>query len=208
MESVTARPATSRDRRSERANRLLDATRRLLDEGACFTELGVGRITAEAGVGRSSFYTHFRDKTDLLVRLAATFHDRSMEIVSSWQADDGMGLDALVVLYERVLALHRDQYAVVSAVAEVAAYDAEVRESWNAQLERLSTGARERLVRDQRAGLAPTGLDPDTAVTVIVWGGSHAIVRHVALHDASRDQVFAQELAHIVWYGAFRRPAG
>jgi hypothetical protein len=41
---------------------------------------------------------------------------------------------------------------------------------------------------------------------MVVWGGSEAMSRHLETHDASRDAVFAGELARILWYGAFRRP--
>jgi hypothetical protein len=48
------------------------ATDQLLRGGSRFTDLGVQRIAEAAGVGRSSFYFSFRDKTDLLIRLAGT----------------------------------------------------------------------------------------------------------------------------------------
>jgi hypothetical protein len=50
-------------------------------------------------------------------------------------------------------------------------------------------------------------MDADAAITMVVWGGSEAMSRHLDTYDASRDAVFAGELARIVWYGAFRRPA-
>lgn len=43
---------------------------------------------------------------------------------------------------------------------------------------------------------------------MIVDGGEHAITRHVAADDGAGDEAFAHELTQIVWYGAFRRPAG
>ncbi|MBM9508690.1 TetR/AcrR family transcriptional regulator [Actinacidiphila acididurans] len=205
---MTGRAGSGADRRAQVEARLLAAAKRLLDRGAGFTELGVKLITDEAGVGRSSFYTHFRDKTELLLRLARTFEERSVRLVAAWQADDVAGLPGLVALYERLVALYREHAAVVTAVAEVSAYDARVRESWRAQVERAAEGARARLLRDQRAGLAPADLDAEAAGTLIVWGGSQAILHHLSAHGPDRDAAFAGELARIVWHGAFRRPAG
>ena len=50
--------------------RLLDATERLMSEGASFTELSVDRLSTEAGISRASFYIYFEDKAHLLRRLA------------------------------------------------------------------------------------------------------------------------------------------
>ena len=50
--------------------RLLDATERLMSEGASFTEISVDRLSTEAGISRASFYIYFDDKGHLLRRLA------------------------------------------------------------------------------------------------------------------------------------------
>ena len=50
--------------------RLLDATERLMRDGASFTELSVDRLSTEAGISRASFYIYFEDKGHLLRRLA------------------------------------------------------------------------------------------------------------------------------------------
>lgn len=207
MVSVTSRPAAGVDRRAEARERLLAATERLLADGAGFTELAVQRITAEAGVSRSSFYTHFPDKSALLAQLARTVRGHAARLSAAWQADDMSGLDSLVTLYEQVLGLYREHAAVVAAIIEAAAYDPEVRESWNAELDSVAARARDRLLRDQGGGWTTSGVDVDAAATVIVRGGFHAITHHLAVHDADRDPAFAAELARIAWFGAFRRPA-
>jgi AcrR family transcriptional regulator len=207
MTPLPYRPGGGADRRVEAQSRLLEATERLLADGASFTELGVQRITDAAGMSRSAFYTLFPDKTALLLRLAEDFQGQSAKLVAAWQSDDVAGLAALVSLYEQLLALFRRHAVVWAALREVAAYDPAVRESRAAHVERLAAGARARLLRDQRAGLASASMDADAAITMVVWGGSEAMSRHLDTYDASRDAVFAGELARIVWYGAFRRPA-
>jgi AcrR family transcriptional regulator len=207
MAPLLYRPSGSADRRVEPQGRLLEATVRLLADGASFTELGMQRITDTAGMSRSAFYTVFPDKTALLLRLTEDFQSQSAKLVAAWQSDDVAGLAALVSLYEQLLALFRQHAVVWAALRKVAAYDPAVRQSRAAHVERLAAGARVRLLRDQQAGLAPASMDADAAITMVVWGGSEAMSRHLDTHDASRDAVFAGELARIVWYGAFRRPA-
>ena len=57
--------------------RLLDATERLMRDGASFTELSVDRLSTEAGISRASFYIYFEDKGQLLRRLAGAGVRRS-----------------------------------------------------------------------------------------------------------------------------------
>ena len=71
MPSVTRKPQTKRqERREQIERRLLDATERLMRDGASFTELSVDRLSSEAGMSRASFYIYFEDKGHLLRRLA------------------------------------------------------------------------------------------------------------------------------------------
>src|ERR1700739_1830097 len=75
MPSVTRKPQGPRglgreQRRAQMERRLLDATERLMRDGASFTELSVDRLSNEAGISRASFYIYFEDKGHLLRRLA------------------------------------------------------------------------------------------------------------------------------------------
>ena len=47
--------------------RILEATERLLRDGASFTHLSLREISQAAGIARSTFYVHFADKSDLLL---------------------------------------------------------------------------------------------------------------------------------------------
>jgi hypothetical protein len=76
-----------------------------------------------------------------------------------------------------------------------------------AQLGRFANGAAARLRQDQTRGLAPADLDPVAATRIIIAGGAQAIVRHITGDGGTGDEAFTRELALIVWYGVFRRPA-
>ena len=49
---------------------MLRATEQLLAEGSSYADLNVERIATAAGISRTAFYFYFRDKRDLLMRLA------------------------------------------------------------------------------------------------------------------------------------------
>src|ERR1700749_3744752 len=89
MTSITRQRRTDPGRGASADAEILAATQRLLSDGASFTGLGVQQISAAAGVSRTTFYTHFRDKADLLMRLAATMVTASLSIASAWEPADG-----------------------------------------------------------------------------------------------------------------------
>jgi len=68
--SITRKPSAAEDRRRAVEGQVFEAVGRLLAEGESFTELSVQRILDAADVARSTFYAHFRDKSDLLQRFA------------------------------------------------------------------------------------------------------------------------------------------
>ena len=80
-------PAIRIDRRAARTRYLL--ARALIRLGAKenIDELEVGRITSSAGVGRSTFYTHYAGKQDFLLRSFC----RLLRTMAATDADEGNG---------------------------------------------------------------------------------------------------------------------
>ncbi|MFC0546111.1 TetR/AcrR family transcriptional regulator [Kutzneria chonburiensis] len=203
MPSITRR-APNPERRASADAEILAATRRLLDGGATFTELGVQHISAEAGVARSTFYAHFKDKTALLLRLAGDMVETSFGVASAWEPDSGVA--GLTEAFQQVVAIYRDNITMVLAVAEVSAYDATVRDFWSGLIAPFSARTVQVLEQEQAAGRTPSSVDVVNATRVIVMGGEKAIVDHVLAGDPDQDEAFARELALIWWHGAYRRP--
>ncbi|EWM17760.1 TetR/AcrR family transcriptional regulator [Kutzneria sp. 744] len=203
MPSITRRASNAARRASAEAD-ILATTRRLLDDGANFTELGIQHIAAEAGVARSTFYAHFRDKTELLVRLATTLMDTSFGIASAWEPTTDA--DGMAAAFVAVMGVYREHAAVLLAVAEVATYDAIVRDFWRQRLAQFTERTIDVLSAEQAAGRTPDGVDLVHATRVIVPGGERAIFDHITTEDASQDEAFARELALIWWHGVYRRP--
>lgn len=208
MPSITRRPSSEQQRQTTTESQVAAAVERLLVRGASFTELGVRQILAEAGIARSTFYAHYRDKTDLLLRLAGDLRQHALDIVLGFHLGDpdADGLEGLADTMLSVIAYYREHAVMLRAVNEVAGYDPVVRDYWNAELARFEDNCAVLLAAEKRAGRAPADLDELTAAEVIVRGGDRTISDHVAMNDGSRDVAVARELALIQWYGAFRRP--
>lgn len=205
MPSITRRRAAKVGRPTSAEADILAATQRLLIKGASFTELGVQQISAEAGVARSTFYSHFRDKIDLLVRLATELMSSTFGLTSAWTPADGP--DRLTEVFTEVVRVYREHAAVRRALAEVAAYDATVRAFWARELAPFTDLTVALLRAEQEAGRLPADLDPVSAARVIVTGGERALVDHVTDAGPERDAAFARELALTWWHGVYRRPS-
>lgn len=210
MRSVTRHRAGHHAARAATTEaRLLSAVERLLGSGESFTEISVQRIIGEAGVARATFYAHFRGKSDILMRLADRLRTSLLELALQWDPGAGEdGADRYARFFADVLALHRAHRGVITAVREVAFYDPDVRDFYTADLEGFDEHVLGTLLSEQDAGSTPADLDAVAASRIIVWGGSQAIARHLAVDDGSGDASFARELARIWWHGTYRRPAG
>jgi len=207
MASVTRPPSGRLKRRAEIEAAVLAATERLLADGVGFTELGVLRIVAEAGVARSSFYMCFPDKVTVLVRLVGNMKDELFGIATSWQptGPDG-GLDGLARVFAEQLAYYRLQAPVLTAIAEVSAYDPTLRETTNRALDRITQHIADVLTDEQRAGRTPADIDPAVAGRVLAWGCEQVVARQISLGDPDDDTAVAWEMARSQWYGTYRRP--
>src|SRR5689334_13890771 len=110
MPSVTRKPQASRqERREQIERRLLDATDRLMADGAGITELSVDRLATEAGISRATFYIYFEDKGHLLRRLASQVFSDLTDAAQRWwkvadrrdPADVRAAMAAIIGAYRR-----------------------------------------------------------------------------------------------------------
>ncbi|MEU8385224.1 TetR/AcrR family transcriptional regulator [Streptosporangium sp. NPDC048865] len=208
MTSVTRRRKDGGERPAPTEAQLLAAVERLLKRGEVFTEISVRQILEEAGLSRATFYAHFRDKSQLLIRLSDALRSRLVEMARKWDPSAGEdGAARYAKFFEEVIAIHRENFAILSAMRELASYDPAVRDFYTADLEEFDEAVLRTLLDEQESGSTPADLDATAASRVIVWGGAQAIARHIGVDDGSGDAVFARELGKIWWYGAYRRPA-
>src|SRR5215470_13563601 len=126
MPSITRKPSSADERRRAVEGQVYEAVERLLDEGESYTELSVQRIIDRAGVARSTFYAHFRDKSDLLRRFADRLQREVFDEGNAWTEMDN-SLPGLVTTFEKGLALFRAHWPLLTAIDQTAAYDPSVR---------------------------------------------------------------------------------
>jgi AcrR family transcriptional regulator len=113
MPSITRRPSHGPEHRAAAEAQVFAAVERLLDEGMNYTEISVQRIISEAKIARSTFYAHFRDKSDLLSRLAEATRENFFNAASAWEAmGAAAGVPSLAQIFGELIAKHREHSAL------------------------------------------------------------------------------------------------
>lgn len=201
MASVTRAPSRARVRHEEVEDRVRAAVERLLGEGLSFTELSVARIAREAGIGRSTFYLHFPDKTQLLVRIGEQPITTMFEPAVQWwlrdEHSDGPAGVARTML--AMIERFREHRALMLAMLEVAGYEPDV-SKYHLELVHAFIGlVRERLERLQADGRVAEGLDPATTADLLTWMVERTLSHHVRFDDGSGDEQVAASLGRAIW---------
>jgi AcrR family transcriptional regulator len=142
------------ERRAEVEAAILSAAEELLEEGSVFPQLKVEDIARRAGIGRTGFYFYFRDKRELLMRLAEDVAEAFWEHADRWWHGEGDGAEELREIVGPVVRLWMRHAAVLSAVVQAAGYDETVREFWRTLAGRFAEATRDRIEREQADGRA------------------------------------------------------
>jgi len=199
MPTLSRRTASAAEARARGEAALLDATTALLAEGHPYGELGIEVIAKRAGFSRATFYAYFRDKRELLTRLADRYAGDLYSQSGGW-LETGEG--DLRATLDSVLQLFRTHRGVVGALVEAATYDPEIAGLWRELHGRFIDLARERIEREH-PGLAAD--DAHARAFTLVWVTERACYEHiVAPRVADQALLNALELA---WRTAVEQPA-
>lgn len=201
MASVTRKPQANRQERREQIERsLLDATERLMADGASFTELSVDKLATEAGISRASFYIYFEDKGHLLRRLAGQVFDDLADAAELWwsvserreSADVLAAMTALVATYR----LHQP---LLVALNEMAGYDAAVGTTYRDIVTAIAARLAAVIVEGQAAGVIRPELSAHAAGTALTWMVERTCQQTLPGTPESGDGEVAATITQIVW---------
>ena len=173
LETGTApRAASEREGRRRRREQVrADVLRVALElaESAPFRDLTVDEIARAAGISRSAFYTHFRDKHDLLRVAVEEVADELYRMADRWWHGEGPPAERVRVALEGVVAVYAEHAGLLRVATEVSTYDEEVRELWVAIVERFIEATAAHIRSEQSQGLITAGLDPRATAEALVW---------------------------------------
>jgi TetR/AcrR family transcriptional regulator, ethionamide resistance regulator len=207
--SVTRKPQVTRQQRREHMERrLLDATERLMSEGASFTELSVDRLSTEAGMSRASFYIYFEDKAHLLRGLARqVMGDLASDGQRWWGVAWRHDPEDVRAAMAAIIASYRRHQAVLVALNEMAGYDPSVAATYRELLTDISQHATRVIEEGQADGSIRRELPAATTANALTWMVERTC--HQNLPNAPRDfdSELATTLAEIVWGALYLKPA-
>lgn len=206
MASVTkSHVAAARRRRAEAIERVLAAVESMLEDGERFTELPVGRIAAESGIPRSTFYQYFPNKSQVLIHVAALASETFFSAPLSWFNDPespARGVDGVEEAIGTMLREYRSHWTVMRALDELSSYDPEVAEFWIGRINEYISMMGGIVAGWQKAGAIGSQVDPYGATTGLVWMVERAISQHVLRPTgdvAVSDEQLVTSLSRIIW---------
>ena len=198
MPSVTRRTAPAR--RAGADTRLVEATERLLAAGTPYIALSVEALCSEAGVARSTFYVHFRDKGELVVRVAERMLEQLSAAAEAWWVP-GRERAELLAATRRLVDVYASHRAVLAALRETAVYDPELRAVQEAMVDRQAEPLAELIEAGKRDGDVR---DVHTRETVIALVGmvQSACERLAGDGEAERRRL-AEAITSIAWHSLY-----
>lgn len=211
MPSVTRKQANREQERQQRREqierRLLDATERLMREGASFTELSVDRLSSAAGISRASFYIYFEDKGHLLRRLAnQVFADLADSADRWWSVATRHDPGDVRAAMDGIIASYRRHQPVLVALNEMAGYDPLVAATYR----NLLTAVTGRMTRVIESGQADGSIRPElsaaTTASALTWMVERACQQNLPTASAGYDGELAATLTEIVWGALYLKP--
>jgi TetR/AcrR family transcriptional regulator, ethionamide resistance regulator len=160
-------PATAKRAQVQAA--VLAATEALLAEGSSYADLNVERIAKAAGISRTAFYFYFRDKRDLLMRLAADVNEQLYAQADIWFSGDGDPEQEIREALTRIAELYAQHGVLIRAIVEVSTYEEDIATFWRGLLERFVDATARRIDAEQGgAAVAPPAHATAFALTWMV----------------------------------------
>ena len=208
MPSVTRKPQANRqERRAQIERRLLDATERLMRDGASFTELSVDRLAGEAAMSRANFYVYFEDKGDLLRRLAGqVFRDLAGSAERWWSVAWRHDPDDAHAAMAGIIASYRRHQPELVALNEMAGYDPLVAATYRELLTGISGRLTQVIVDGQPDGSIRRELPAATTASALSWMVERACQQNLPNNPPEYDAELAITLTEIVWGSLYLVP--
>jgi len=163
------RLTTRERRRPEIKARLLDAVEHLTGSGEPYADISVQRLASRAGISRATFYLYFAEKKSLLGAWLEDAGSSLRDEATAWLAGDGVSEGRLREVLDRAAMAYRAHTALIEAVYNEAARDAETREALSTLSRGVVDALCEHVERGQRDGWIDPALLPAETAAWLVW---------------------------------------
>lgn len=177
-----------------------DAVGPLLTSGESYSDISVARLIAAVDVSRSTFYSYFVDKGDLLRAMGEDVTLDLAEAGAHWFDLEGpTDRDQLREALRHLFDTYRRHQMLLRAITETAAYDAGIRALHLALVDRAATGLREHIEREQGAGVTAPELDATRTAQWMVWMLERGLYQLVAPADDDEADNLLDSVTDVLW---------
>jgi AcrR family transcriptional regulator len=172
----------------------------LVRAGEPYSDLSVERIITAGGISRSTFYSYFDDKGDLLVAMAREVITDLVGVGHAWW---NLPADATRADLREALRVPIDSYrahaTIFGAVTEAASYDTRVREQQQFLIDQVVDSLTEHLGRAQLLGSAEPGLDPRRTAQWTIWMFERGLYQLLSPAAPGEAEELLEAITTIVW---------
>ena len=202
------KPISGRASRDERRPhveaRLFDAVARLCGPGGqSFSELSVGRLAAEAGIARATFYLYFPDRTAFALRVT----EHAGELLATpfaalWHAagHDRAAMEGAMV---DLVMTFRDAQGLMSAPVEAGASDPVVQARVEVQREAFVQATTLAFTAAQRKGAMRPDISPEGTAAALTMMIEHGLYRLVRGSGPKRARELASAFSQVCWHALY-----
>jgi AcrR family transcriptional regulator len=151
----------------ESEQEILKAAEQFLKERP-FRELNVDEVMRRTGLKRPAFYVHFRDKHDLLLRLAQNVSKELFNIADRWLGGTNPQSDLEQALVDSVN-VYMQHGRLLKAFVEAASRDERVDSVYRAIIHDFINAAAQHIREEKEAGNIKKNLDTDETAKALIW---------------------------------------
>jgi TetR/AcrR family transcriptional regulator, ethionamide resistance regulator len=203
-------PAVLEQRRARRrarvVARLLGVVEQLLAERGSYLELSVEEILERDGMARSTFYSYFDDKAELITALGETaMREITGGAQAIWQLPSGATRVQVAGAVTHTIETYLPHTRLMNAVLEVSTYDIRVRARWSAAYAEAQRAAADHIRAGQQAGHVRPDLHPEETAGWLTWmaeRGMNQLVQHASGTGRKR---LEESFTAILWHTLYER---
>lgn len=195
---IRKRPSLDLDQGSPHVeDRLLAATESLLESGYKFGALTVDQLAREAGIGRATFYLHFRDKGELVRRLMRRLTAEVTESAGGWFRGGGeVDRRSMRFALHGIVGTFKKHQAVLAAVTDMAPFDPAVAEAHAQMMDELCRLSRKAVSQVRRDGRGTPAASPELA-DLLTWFLELYCARFISGYEGRQVNALIDLFAHI-----------
>lgn len=203
----TRRPPDHDRSPSHVEERLLLAIESLLEGGQTFGTLTVEQLAREAGIGRATFYLHFRDKGELVQRLMRKLTSEVTESAGGWFRGGGeVNRQSMHFALHGIVGTFKKHQAVLAAVTDMAPFDPVVAQAHAQMMDELCRHSRKAISQARRNGRATTQAGSELADLLTCFLELYC-ARFIAQYEGRQLTALIDLFAHICGRAIFADPA-